>query len=179
MRSRDLRLRGKFLSYLPSNNLELPPFEPTDDLPTRRCTELEDIVPEQANRPYDVADVIGSIFDKDSFLEVRSGFARNVVVGFARLGGFPVGVIANNPIVLAGVLDIDASRKAARFVRTCNAFGIPIITLVDVPGFLPGKEQEHNGIIDHGAKLAYAYCEATVPKLASLCERATAVPISS
>ena len=160
-----LETARQILSYLPSNNLELPPFEPTDDLPTRRCTELEDIVPEQANRPYDVADVIGSIFDKDSFLEVRSGFARNVVVGFARLGGFPVGVIANNPIVLAGVLDIDASRKAARFVRTCNAFGIPIITLVDVPGFLPGKEQEHNGIIDHGAKLAYAYCEATVPKL--------------
>src|SRR5690606_23745473 len=123
--------------------------------------DLANIVPEQATRPYEVAEVIDSIIDRGSFLEIRRGWAANVRVGFARLGGHPVGVIANNPAVLAGVLDIDASRKAARFVRMCNAFGLPLVSLVDVPGFLPGRDQEHGGIIDHGAKLAFAYCEAT------------------
>ena len=161
-----LELAREILSYLPPNNFETPPFIPTDDLPSRRCPELLDIVPNQANRPYDVGEVIRSVVDEGSFLEVRELWAPNVRVGFARLGGYPVGIVANNPMVLAGVLNIDASRKAARFVRTCNAFGIPLVSLIDVPGFLPGRDQEHAGIIDHGAKLAYAYCEATVPKLA-------------
>jgi acetyl-CoA carboxylase carboxyltransferase component len=130
------------------------------------------VVPQQANRPYDVGEVITRIVDQDSFLEVHGGWARNVTVGFARMGGYAVGIVANNPQMLAGVLDIDASRKAARFVRTCNAFGLPIISLVDVPGFLPGREQEHGGIIDHGAKLAFAYCEATVPKLTVILRKA-------
>jgi acetyl-CoA carboxylase carboxyltransferase component len=130
------------------------------------------LVPEQANRPYDVGEVIRCIVDQGSFLEVRATWAQNVRVGLARLGGHPVGIVANNPGMLAGVLDIDAARKAARFVRTCNAFGLPIISLVDVPGFLPGQSQEHAGIIDHGAKLAYAYCEATVPKLSVILRKA-------
>lgn len=167
-----LELARKILSYLPPNNCEVPPFIPNDDPVSRSCPELEHIVPQEANRPYDIKDVIASVFDEGSFLEVRARFAANVRVGFARLGGYPVGVVANNPGVLAGVLDIDASRKAARFVRTCNAFGVPIISLVDVPGFLPGREQEHCGIIDHGAKLAYAYCEATVPKLSVIVRKA-------
>jgi acetyl-CoA carboxylase carboxyltransferase component len=167
-----LELARQILSYLPSNNCETPPFKPTDDPVSRRCDELAKIVPEQANRPYDVADVIASVLDKDSFLEVRGRWAQNVRVGFARLGGYPVGVVANNPAFLAGVLDVDASRKAARFIRTCNAFGLPIVSFVDVPGFLPGREQEHGGIIDHGAKLVFAYCEATVPKLSVIMRKA-------
>ena len=160
-----LETAREILSYLPANNFGDAPFRPTDDLPHRKVAELESIVPKEANRPYDAQLVIDAIFDRDSFLEVRGNWAQNIRVGFARLGGYPVGVIANNPMFMAGVVDIDAARKGARFVRTCNAFGIPLVTLIDVPGFLPGKEQEHAGIIDHGAKLAYAYCEATVPKL--------------
>ena len=160
-----LELARKILSYLPSNNCEDPPLLNSDDSPLRLCPELDSLVPSEANRPYDVGGVIEAIVDTGSFLELHAGWARNIRVGFARLGGCSIGVVANNPGMLAGVLDIEASRKAARFVRTCNAFGLPIITLVDVPGFLPGKEQEHSGIIDHGAKLAFAYCEATVPKL--------------
>ncbi len=170
-----LEIARKLLTYLPSNNMESPPFvapDPERDPPWRLCKRLELIVPEARQKPYDVRDVIAEVFDRESFLEVRARFAQSVSVGFARLGGFPVGIIANNPAILAGVLDIDASRKAARFVRTCNAFGLPIISLIDVPGFLPGREQEHNGIIDHGAKLCYAYCEATVPKLSVILRKA-------
>lgn len=167
-----LELARQILSYLPSNNLESPPVRNTDDPPSRRCEEISRIVPTQANRPYDVADVVRTVVDQGSFLEVRSRWAQNVRVGLARLGGIPVGIIANNPGVLAGVLDIDASRKAARFVRTCNAFGLPLLTFIDVPGFLPGRDQEHAGIIDHGAKLAYAYAEATVPKLSVIMRKA-------
>ena len=167
-----LELARQILSYLPANNCETPPFVVTDDEPTRRCDELSRIVPEQANRPYDVAEVVRTVMDQGSFLEVRARWAQNVRVGFARLGGYPVGVIANNPAILAGVLDIDAARKAARFIRTCNAFGLPLVSFVDVPGFLPGRGQEHAGIIDHGAKLAFAYCEATVPKLSVILRKA-------
>ncbi|MBI5510691.1 MAG: acyl-CoA carboxylase subunit beta [Deltaproteobacteria bacterium] len=167
-----LETARQILSYLPSNNCEEAPHAPCADPIDRRCDELVRLVPEAANRPYDVAEVIRAVVDKDSFLEVRARFAASVRVGFARLGGQPVGIIANNPGVLAGVLDINSSRKAARFVRTCNAFGLPIVSLVDVPGFLPGREQEHGGIIDHGAKLLYAYCEATVPKLSVILRKA-------
>lgn len=167
-----LELARQILSYLPQNNCEDPPVLVADDAPLRRCTEMERIVPAQANRPYDVGEVIRHVVDADSFLEIRAGWAANVRVGFARLGGHPIGIVANNPAALAGVLDMDASRKAARFVRTCNAFGLPIVSLVDVPGFLPGREQEHGGIIDHGAKLAFAYCEATVPKLTVIMRKA-------
>jgi acetyl-CoA carboxylase carboxyltransferase component len=167
-----LELARRILSYLPSNNCEDPPHVVADDPADRLVPELARLVPEQANRPYDVADVVRAIVDRDSFLEVRARYAQSVRVGFARLDGHPVGIIANNPAVLAGVLDIDSSRKAARFVRTCNAFGLPLISLIDVPGFLPGKDQEHNGIIDHGAKLLYAYCEATVPKLSVIMRKA-------
>ncbi len=161
-----LELARRILSYLPQNNLEDIEWDLCDDDVVRSCDALESIVPREATRPYDIGDVIAQVMDKDSFLEVHKLWAQNIRVGFARLGGCPVGVVGNNPGYLAGVLDIAASRKAARFVRTCNAFGLPVISLVDVPGFLPGKEQEHGGIIDHGAKLAFAYCEATVPKLA-------------
>ncbi|HSI04690.1 MAG: acyl-CoA carboxylase subunit beta [Myxococcota bacterium] len=161
-----LELARQILSYLPQNNCDSAPINGGEDSVTRRCEELTRIVPAQSNRPYDVADVVKSVMDQGSFLEVHARWAQNIRVGLARLGGHPVGIIANNPGMLAGVLDIDASRKAARFIRFCNAFGLPIISFVDVPGFLPGKEQEHNGIINHGAKLAFAYCEATVPKLA-------------
>ncbi|MEK7704114.1 MAG: acyl-CoA carboxylase subunit beta [Myxococcota bacterium] len=167
-----LELARQILSYLPSNNLESPPVHAGEDAPSRRCDELSRIVPAQANRPYDVGDVVRTIVDEGTFLEVRARWAQNVRVGLARLGGIPVGIVANNPGVLAGVLDIDASRKAARFVRTCNAFGLPLVTLIDVPGFLPGRDQEHAGIIDHGAKLAYAYAEATVPKLSVIMRKA-------
>ncbi len=167
-----LELARRLLSYLPPNNCVSPPVQDTGDPEWRSVEELERLVPVQANRPYDVREVIRSIVDQGSFLEVRALFAPNVCVGLARLGGHPIGVVANNPAVLAGCLDIDASRKAARFVRTCNAFGLPILSLIDVPGFLPGREQEHRGIIDHGAKLCYAYCEATVPKLSVILRKA-------
>lgn len=167
-----LELARKILSYFPDNNCEPPPYEASEDPTSRRCDALKELVPAQGNRPYDVGDVIRTLVDQNSFLEVRSLWAQNVRVGLARLGGHPVGIVANNPGVLAGVLDIDASRKAARFVRMCNAFGLPIISLVDVPGFLPGQAQEHSGIIDQGAKLAYAYCEATVPKLSVIMRKA-------
>ncbi len=151
------------LSYLPQNNVEDPPrVEPWDD-PNRRPEELEDIVPNQPQKPYDSVDVIELVTDENSFFEVGDAFARNLVVGFARLDGHAIGVVANQPRVNAGTLDIDASVKGARFVRFCDAFNIPILTFVDVPGFMPGTDQEHGGIIRHGAKLLYAYSEATVP----------------
>jgi acetyl-CoA carboxylase carboxyltransferase component len=155
----------KLLSYLPSNNREHAPFiEPEDDV-ERMDPAFHDIVPDDTSQPYDVRKLVDLVVDKDSFFEVHKNWAKNIVVGFGRLGGHVVGMIANQPAELAGVLDIDASRKASRFIRTCNGFHIPIISLVDVPGFLPGRQQEHAGVIDHGAKLLYAYCEATVPKL--------------
>ncbi|MFC6835461.1 acyl-CoA carboxylase subunit beta [Halomarina ordinaria] len=151
------------LSYLPANNVEDPPqVEPWDE-PDRADEDLLDIVPDQPQKPYDIVDVVDGVVDVDSFFEVQEGYARNLVVGFARLDGHSVGVVANQPRVNAGTLDIDASLKGARFVRFCDAFNIPIVTFVDVPGFMPGTDQEHGGIIKHGAKLLYAYSEATVP----------------
>lgn len=162
----------KLLSYLPQNNLEDPPVIPCDDPIDRVNDELNDIIPESANVPYDVKDVIYSIVDDGEFLEVQRRFARNIVCGFARFNGMPVGIVANQPMFLAGVLDIDSSRKAARFVRFCDAFNIPLVTLVDVPGFLPGSHQEYNGLIIHGAKLLFAYGEATVPKITIILRKA-------
>src|SRR3712207_30074 len=152
-------------SFLPQNNLQVPPrVEPTDD-PDRMEDELDTIVPDNPNKPYDMRDVVSLIVDDGEFFEVHEHFARNIVVGLARLNGRPVGIVGNQPAQLAGVLDIDASEKAARFVRFCDAFNIPLVTFTDVPGFLPGTSQEWGGIIRHGAKLLYAFTEATVPKL--------------
>lgn len=155
----------KLLSYLPSNNLEEPPVTPCSDPIEREDDALNEIIPENPNHPYDVKDVIYTIVDGQEFLEVHRNYAKNIVVGFAKFNGVPTGIIANQPNYLAGVLDIEASRKAARFVRFCDAFNIQILTLVDVPGFLPGSGQEYGGIITHGAKLMFAYGEATVPKI--------------
>ncbi len=160
------------LSYLPQNNTEDPPFAPTDDPADRFETALNSIVPDNPNKPYDMKQVVELVMDDGVFLEVHEHYARNIIVGFARLGGFSVGIVGQQPQVLAGVLDIDASRKGARFVRFCDAFNIPIITFEDVPGFLPGVAQEHGGIIIHGAKLLYAYCEATVPKITIITRKA-------
>jgi acetyl-CoA carboxylase carboxyltransferase component len=167
-----LFLIRKLLSYLPQNNLEDPPFRPTKDNPLRREDALDKIIPDEANKPYDVKEVVRLLVDDGAFFEIHDQFAMNIVVGFARMGGHAVGVVANQPMVLAGVLDIDASEKAARFVRFCDSFNIPIITLEDVPGFMPGTAQEHGGIIRAGAKLLYAYCEATVPKLTVVTRKA-------
>ena len=166
-----LYLIRKMLGYLPQNNMEDPPFVPSDD-PLRMDEELNNIVPDDANKPYDIKDAIIRIMDNGQFFEIHENYAQNIVVGFARLGGHSVGIVANQPAVLAGVLDIDASEKGARFVRFCDAFNIPIITFEDVPGFLPGTFQEHHGIIRSGAKLLYAYCEATVPKLTVVTRKA-------
>jgi propionyl-CoA carboxylase beta chain len=153
------------LSYLPSNNMEDPPRrEPADD-PERADAALDRLVPEDPNRPYDIKDVLRSILDEGVFLEVHEHYAKNLVVGFGRLDGAPVGLVANQPAVLAGTLDIDASIKGARFVRFCDAFNVPLVIVEDVPGFLPGTDQEYRGIIKHGAKLLYAFAEATVPKV--------------
>ena len=155
----------ELLSYLPSNNQNDPPYiKPIDD-PQRRCPELEEIVPIEPHRPYDVRKVIATVVDDGRFLEVRELWAPNIVVGFARLNGWVVGLVANQPMVLAGCIDINASVKAAHFIRICDAYNIPIVTLQDVPGFLPGKSQEYAGIIRNGARMIYAYSEATVPKL--------------
>jgi propionyl-CoA carboxylase beta chain len=160
------------LSYLPANNLEDPPYvAPTDD-PERMDAALQSIIPDSPKKPYDMLGVIDVVVDDGMFLEVQPFWARNIVVGFARLDGFPVGIVANQPAHLAGTLDIDSSVKAARFVRFCDAFNLPLITFVDVPGFLPGTQQEYGGIIRHGAKLLYAYCEATVPKLTVITRKA-------
>jgi len=160
------------LSFLPSNNLDAPPVRPTADPLDRRDEELLDVVPDSPNKPYDMHDVIRRVVDDGTFLEVQRDYAANLVVGFARLGGRPVGVVANQPATLAGALDISASLKGARFIRFCDAFNIPLVTFEDVPGFLPGVGQEHGGIIKHGAKLLYAYCEATVPKLTVITRKA-------
>jgi len=162
----------RLLSFLPSNNTEDPPVRETEDPPNRADDELLDIIPDVATQPYNMLEIIRRIVDDGEFLEVHAGYARNIIVGFGRLGSRPVGVLANQPAVLAGVLDIDASRKGARFVRFCDAFNIPIVTFEDVPGFLPGVAQEHGGIILQGAKLLYAYCESTVPKLTVITRKA-------
>jgi len=158
--------------YIPQNNMEEPPAASTDDPADRMDEKLLDIVPDNPNKPYDVHEVIRRVIDENSFYEVHAEYAKNIVVGFAHLGGTTVGVIANQPAVLAGVLDIDSSLKGARFVRFCDAFNIPLLTFEDVPGFLPGVAQEHGGIIKHGAKLLYAYSEATVPKLTVILRKA-------
>jgi acetyl-CoA carboxylase carboxyltransferase component len=160
-----LLLIRKLISYLPQNNLEDPVITDCKDPIDRLSDELNDIIPENNNQPYDVKDVIYSVVDYNEFLEIHRHYARNIVVGFAKFNGIPVGIVANQPNFLAGVLDIDSSRKAARFVRFCDAFNIPVVTFVDVPGFLPGSAQEYGGIIIHGAKLMFAYGEATVPKV--------------
>ena len=155
----------ELIQYIPSNNMEEPPYEPTQDPINRLEDSLNSIIPDNPNMPYDVKDVINGIVDDGKFLEIQPLYAPNIVIGFARFNGMSVGIVANQPKYLAGVLDINASRKGARFVRFCDAFNIPIVTLVDVPGFLPGTGQEYGGIILHGAKLLYAYGECTVPKV--------------
>ena len=162
----------RLLSYLPGSNRERPPaITPIDD-PQRREAALQSLIPENPNQPYDIKAAIGGVVDRDSFLEVQEHFAQNLVIGFARLDGEVVGIVGNQPRILAGALDINASVKGARFVRFCDAFNIPLLTLVDVPGFLPGTSQEYNGIIRHGAKLLYAFAEATVPKLTVITRKA-------
>ena len=160
------------VSYLPGNNLDNPPVYPTSDPVDRQEERLLDLVPDNPNQPYDMHEVIRAVVDDGTLLEVQRDYAGNLLVGFARLGGRSVGVIANQPAVLAGVLDINGSLKGARFIRFCDAFNIPLVTFEDVPGFLPGVGQEHGGIIKHGAKLLYAYCEATVPKLTVITRKA-------
>jgi len=162
----------RLLSFLPANNMEDPPFVDTDDDPLRRDEELLDVLPADATRAYDMRDVIYRVVDQADFLEVHEQFAQNLVVGFGRLAGRTVGIVANQPMYLAGTLDINASLKGARFVRTCDCYNIPIVTFVDVTGYLPGTAQEHAGIISHGAKLVYAYAEATVPKVSCIIRRA-------
>jgi propionyl-CoA carboxylase beta chain len=167
-----LLLLRELLSYLPSNNLEDPPFRKSDDPDEREAPELETLIPQEPNRPYDVKQVLARVVDQGRFFEVHEHYAANIVVGFARLGGHCVGIVANQPAVLAGCLDIDASVKGARFVRFCDAFNIPLVVFEDVPGFLPGTSQEWGGIIRHGAKLLYAFAEATVPKLTVITRKA-------
>lgn len=167
-----IRVIRELLSFLPLNNAEDPPVVPTSDDPARADESLKTVVPENPNRPYDVKAVIKAVVDERNFFEVQEHFAQNIVIGYARLNGRSVGIVANQPAVLAGVLDIDASVKAARFVRFCDCFNIPIITFVDVPGFLPGTTQEWGGIIRHGAKLLFAYAEATVPKITVITRKA-------
>jgi len=162
----------ELLSYIPQNNRSEPPRQETTDPPDRRDESLNELIPDEPTKPYDIKEVIHRVVDEGRFLEVHKDYAQNIVVGFARLGGRSVGIVGNQPEVLAGVLDINASMKAARFVRFCDCFNIPIITFVDVPGFLPGTEQEWGGIIRHGAKLLYAYCEATVPKVTVITRKA-------
>jgi len=167
-----LALIRELMSFLPQNNLEEPPQRPTRDPVDRRDESLQTVVPDQPNRPYDMLDIVRTVLDERYFFEVHAGFAPNLIVGFGRLGGRPVGIVANQPAHLAGCLDINASLKGARFVRFCDCFNIPLVTFEDVPGFLPGTTQEFGGIIKHGAKLLYAFCEATVPKLTVITRKA-------
>ncbi|MBK6324849.1 MAG: acyl-CoA carboxylase subunit beta [Chloroflexi bacterium] len=167
-----LYLIRELMSFLPSNNMEDPPYKPNNDDPLRTEEALNTLVPDSPNKPYDIKDAINLIVDNGDFYEIHEHYAQNIVVGFARLGGYSVGIVANQPMVLAGVLDIDSSEKAARFVRFCDAFNIPLIVFEDVPGFLPGIDQEYGGIIRHGAKLLYAFCEATVPKVTVVTRKA-------
>jgi acetyl-CoA carboxylase carboxyltransferase component len=167
-----LGLIRQLVSYVPQNNLDDPPFVPTADPEDRMEEGLKEIIPDSPMKPYDMKEILRMVVDDGQFFEVHEHWAQNIIVGFARLGGFSVGIVAQQPLVLAGVLDIDASRKAARFVRFCDAFNIPLVTFVDVPGFLPGVDQEHNGIILNGAKLLWAFCEATVPKVTIITRKA-------
>jgi propionyl-CoA carboxylase beta chain len=167
-----LRLIRELLAYLPSNNVDDPPRHETSDPIDREDESLDHLVPESPNQPYDMHDLVQSVFDDGAFLEVHRHYARNIIVGFARLAGRSIGIVANQPAHLAGTLDIDASVKAARFVRFCDAFNIPLVTFEDVPGFLPGTRQEYGGIIRHGAKLLFAFAEATVPKLTVITRKA-------
>ncbi|MGR9091949.1 MAG: acyl-CoA carboxylase subunit beta, partial [Gammaproteobacteria bacterium] len=167
-----LILLRRFIGFLPSSNQEQPPRRATEDPPDRVEMALDTLVPDNPNLPYDIKEVISKVVDEGDFFELKPDFAKNIVTGFGRLQGAPVGIVANQPMVLAGCLDIDSSTKAARFVRFCDAFNIPIVTFVDVPGFLPGTSQEYGGIIRHGAKLLYAYAEATVPKLTVITRKA-------
>src|SRR5690606_27613757 len=158
--------------FLPLNNRAEPPVRPFHDDPARIEMALDTLIPDSANKPYDMKELIHALADEGEFFEIQEAFARNIITGFMRMEGQTVGVVANQPMVLAGCLDIDSSRKAARFVRFCDAFNIPIVTLVDVPGFLPGTAQEYGGIIEHGAKLLFAYAEATVPKVTVITRKA-------
>ncbi|MGH2382798.1 MAG: acyl-CoA carboxylase subunit beta, partial [Candidatus Limnocylindria bacterium] len=167
-----LQLARTLISYLPSNNVDAPPRRAEWSEPAADGAALDTVIPDSPKQSYDMHTVVGGIVDDGSFTEVHAEYARNIICGFGRVEGRSVGIVAQQPEVLAGVLDIDASDKAARFVRTCDCFYIPIITLVDVPGFLPGVEQEHRGFIRHGAKLLYAYCEATVPKVTIITRKA-------
>ncbi len=167
-----LSMVRELLSFLPSNNVEDPPFQPTEDPPERKEEALKTLVPLSPNKPYDMKALIRLVADDGYFFEIHEHYAPNIVVGFARMGGYPVGIVANQPAHLAGCLDIASSKKGARFVRFCDAFNVPIITLEDVPGFLPGVDQEHGGIIAEGAKLLFAYCESTVPKITIITRKA-------
>jgi propionyl-CoA carboxylase beta chain len=167
-----LSLVRLLLSYLPQNNLEDPPYVPSSDESTREDRDLDDIVPESPTQPYDMHDIIARVVDDGDMLEVHTDYAQNILVGFARLGGYPIGIVGSQPLVLAGVLDIKASEKAARFVRFCDCFSIPLVIFEDVPGFMPGLDQEHGGIIRAGAKLLYAFCEATVPRITVITRKA-------
>jgi propionyl-CoA carboxylase beta chain len=160
------------LSFMPSNNVDDPPRAKLDDEPDREDASLDTLVPTSTNQPYDMLDLIHTVVDESYFLEVHQHYAKNIIVGFARLDGRPIGIVANQPAVLAGTLDIDASVKGARFVRFCDAFNIPLVTFEDVPGFLPGTVQEYGGIIKHGAKLLFAFAEATVPKVTVITRKA-------
>ena len=162
----------RLFDFLPLSNLEMPPFKKTIDPISRKAYNLDTLIPQNSNTPYDMKELVLSIIDEEDFFEIQTNYAKNIIVGFGRIGGNPVGIVANQPMVLAGCLDIDSSRKAARFIRFCDCFNIPIITLVDVPGFLPGTSQEYNGIILHGAKLLYAYAEAVVPKITVITRKA-------
>jgi propionyl-CoA carboxylase beta chain len=167
-----LELTRELLSFLPSNNQQAPPVRPCEDAPSRTEASLEALIPTHPDTPYDVRELLRAVVDERRLLEVQEHFARNLVIGFARMNGRPVGVVANQPAVLGGSLDVDASRKAARFVRFCDCFNLPLLTFVDVPGFLPATQQEWGGLISHGAKLLYAFAEATVPKVTVITRRA-------
>ena len=160
------------LSFLPSNNMEITPRVAVTDDPMRLCEELRDVLPTSSNQPYDMKRIISSVVDDGEYFEVSANYAKQITCGYARVDGHAVGIVGNQPMVLAGVLDIESSEKAARFVRTCDAFNVPLVTFVDVPGFMPGTEQEYNGIIRHGAKLLYAFCEATVPRVQIITRKA-------
>ena len=167
-----LLLIRELMSFIPQNNMEDPPVKPTEDDPNRRESALDSVVPDNPNQPYDIRDIVGPVLDDRYFFEVHEHYAKNIVVGFGRLAGMPVGIVANQPAMLAGCLDIDASLKGARFVRFCDAFNVPLVVFEDVPGFLPGTGQEFGGIIKHGAKLLYALAEATVPKITVITRKA-------
>jgi len=167
-----LSMAKRLLGYLPQNNNEDPPQITPEDPIGRMDESLNELIPDGENTPYDIRDAIEAIFDQDSFLEIQPAFAANAVIGFARLDGYSVGIVANQPCFMSGALNIDASDKIARFIRLCDAFNVPILTFVDCPGFLPGTGQEYGGVIRHGAKIIYAYCEATVPKISIVTRKA-------